>query len=85
MVFGSYGDRVTRGAIRVVLAVAGVVALTLAALYFTKPAALLLLPTALGYEAGSQVIHVKHGIAALVAGVVAFVLCWDMGPPLQRR
>jgi len=73
-----------RGAIRAILAVTGVAALALAVLYFTKPAGSLPLPTALGYDPGSQEIHVKHGIAALVAGLVCLVLSWDMGPPLQR-
>ncbi len=75
---------VMRSAIRVALAIAGGACIVLAALYFTRPADSLPLPTALGYEAGSQVIHVKHGIVALVAGVVALVLSWDMGPPLQK-
>jgi len=71
-----------RGVIRVILAVTGVVAVALAALYFTKPAGSLPLPTALGYDPGSDVIHVKHGIAALVVALVCLVLSWDMGPPL---
>ena len=55
----------------------------LAIIYFMVPAGSLPLPDALGHEAGSQVIHIKHGIAALVAGLVCWVLVWDMGPPLR--
>jgi hypothetical protein len=72
-----------RGAIRVVLALVGLVAMVLAVSYFMVPAESLPLPAALGHEAGSQAIHVKHGIAALVAGLVCWVLVWDMGPPLR--
>jgi hypothetical protein len=72
-----------RGAIRILLAIVGVVAVMLAIIYFMVPAGSLPFPDALGHEAGSQVIHVKHGIAALVAGLVCWVLVWDMGPPLR--
>jgi hypothetical protein len=71
-----------RGALRVGLAIAGAVAVALAILYFTVPAQSLPLPPALGQEAGSQVIHIKHGIVALVAGLGCWVLVWDMGPSL---
>jgi hypothetical protein len=70
--------------IRITLAVAGLVAVGLAILYFTVPARSLPLPPALGHDAGSDAIHVKHGIAALVAGIVCWVLSWDMGPPLGK-
>lgn len=73
-----------RSLIRIALAIAGAAAVVLAILYFTVPAGSLPLPPALGRDAGSQAIHVKHGIAALVAGIVCWVLVWDMGPPLQR-
>ena len=69
----------TRSAIRVVLAIVGLGAAALAVIYFTVPAGLLPLPDALGRQAGSQVIHVKHGIAAVIVGLVCLVLCWDMG------
>ena len=70
-----------RGAIRILLAIVGVVAIVLAVIYFMVPAGSLPLPDALGREAGSQVIHVKHGIAALVAGLLCWLLMWDMGSP----
>jgi hypothetical protein len=69
-----------RSAIRVALAIAGLGALALPVMYFTIPAGSLPLPDALGHQVGSQAIHIKHGIAALVLGLVCWVLCWDMGP-----
>jgi hypothetical protein len=69
-----------RGGIRVVLTVVGVVAVALAVLYFRVPAGSLPLPDALGHQVGSEVIHVKHGIAALLIGLVCWVLAWDIGP-----
>ncbi|HYV56794.1 MAG TPA: hypothetical protein VE911_04575 [Candidatus Nitrosopolaris sp.] len=59
---------------RLVLAVAGIVGIVLAVMYFTMPAASLPLPDALGHQAGSQAVHVKHGVAALLAGIVCLVL-----------
>ena len=69
-----------RGAIRVVLAVAGLVAIVLGIVYFTVPAGSLPLPDVLGHQGGSPVIHVKHGIAAVLVGFVCWVLSWGMGP-----
>ena len=61
---------------KVLLAIAGIAACGLAFLYLTMPAASLPLPDALGHQAGSPVIHVKHGIASLVVGMVCFLLAW---------
>jgi hypothetical protein len=69
-----------KGALRVVLALVGFAAIMLAIAYFKIPAGDLPLPAALGHDAGSDVIHVKHGIVALVSGIVCWVLAWDMGP-----
>jgi hypothetical protein len=69
-----------RSGIRVALALAGMLSVALAVIYFTVPAGSLPLPDALGHQVGSQVIHVKHGLAAVVVGLVCWVLCWDMGP-----
>jgi len=63
-----------------VLAIASLGAVALAVIYFTVPAGSLPLPDALGHQVDSQVIHVKHGIAAVIVGLVCLVLCWDMGP-----
>jgi hypothetical protein len=59
---------------RIVLSLAGIAAIVLAFMYFTMPAGSLPLPDALGHQAGSSTVHVKHGIAALVAAVACFVL-----------
>jgi hypothetical protein len=58
------------------LMLAGLVAVALAMVYFTIPADSLPLPDALGHQVGSQTIHIKHGIAALVVGVACLVLAW---------
>lgn len=72
-----------KGSLRVALALLGFAAIMLAVAYFKIPAGSLPLPAALGHEDGSDVIHVKHGIAALVAGIVCWLLAWDMGPSLK--
>ncbi len=59
---------------RLVLSLAGIAGIVLAVMYFTMPAASLPLPDALGHQAGSQAVHVKHGVAALLAGLVCLVL-----------
>jgi len=59
---------------RLVLSLAGIVGIVLAVMYFTMPAASLPLPDALGHQAGSQAMHVKHGVAALLAGIACLVL-----------
>jgi amino acid permease len=53
----------------------GIVCLGFAVLYWTTPAGSLpsMFP---GFAAGSAVIHVKHGIAALVIAIAAFVVAW---------
>jgi len=38
------------------------------------------LPDALGHQAGSQVVHYKHGVVALVAGIVCFLLARRLSP-----
>jgi amino acid permease len=55
--------------------VVGIVCLGLAAVYWTTPAGSL--PSWLpGFIAGSAVVHVKHGIAALIIALAAFVFAW---------
>ena len=53
----------------------GVICLGFAAVYWTTPAGSLpgWLP---GFIAGSSEIHVKHGIAALMVAIAAFVFAW---------
>jgi hypothetical protein len=63
------------------IALAGVVLIVIAIVYFAEPAKSLpgFFP---GHEAGSAHHHFKHGIAALLLGLGAFVLAWfRSGPP----
>jgi hypothetical protein len=63
--------------------IAGVVLIAIAIVYFAEPARSLpgFLP---GHEAGSAHHHVKHGIAALLLGLGAFVLAWFQSGPRTR-
>ena len=63
--------------------IAGVAFIAIAIIYFAEPAKSLpgWLP---GHEAGSVHHHVKHGIAALMLGVGAFVLAWFQTGPRTR-
>jgi hypothetical protein len=63
--------------------IAGAVLVVIAIIYFAEPAKSLpgWLP---GHEAGSTHHHVKHGIAALVLGLGAFVLAWFQTGPRTR-
>jgi hypothetical protein len=65
--------------------VIGVVLLAVAILYFVDPAKSL--PSFFpGHQAGSTHHHVKHGIAALVVALAAFVFAWfQTGPPATRQ
>ncbi len=58
-----------------VLAIISVIA---AVIYFVTPAGSL--PTFMpGYEAGSQHLHMKHAIVAVVAAIILFLLGWFAG------
>ena len=64
---------------------AGVVLIVIAIVYFAEPAKSLpgFFP---GHEAGSSHHHVKHGIAAFLLGLGAFVLAWfQTGPRTSGR
>jgi hypothetical protein len=63
--------------------IAGVVLIAIAIVYFAEPARSLpgILP---GHEAGSGHHHDKHGIAALLLGLGAFVLAWFQSGPRTR-
>ena len=63
--------------------IAGVVLIAIAIVYFAEPAKSLpgFFP---GHEAGSSHHHVKHGIAALLLGLGAFVLAWFQSGPRVR-
>jgi hypothetical protein len=61
--------------VNIALVVVGVVLIVVAAIYVAEPASSL--PSFFpGHEAGSSHHHVKHGIAAAVLGIGAFVLVW---------
>jgi uncharacterized membrane protein len=63
--------------------IAGVLLIVIAIVYFAEPARSLpvFFP---GHEAGSSHHHVKHGIAALLLGIGAFVLAWFQSGPRTR-
>jgi hypothetical protein len=62
---------------------AGIVLLIVAVVYFADSAANL--PSFFpGHEAGSAHHHVKHGIAALVVALGAFVFAWFQTGPAGR-
>jgi hypothetical protein len=64
--------------------IAGVVLIVIAIVYFAEPAKSLpgFFP---GHQAGSSHHHVKHGIAALLLGLGAFVLAWFQSGPRSRK
>ena len=67
----------------IALGIAGVALIAIAIVYFAEPAKSLpgVFP---GHEAGSTHHHVKHGIAALLLGLGAFVLAWFQTAPSKR-
>lgn len=53
----------------------GIIFVLLAAMYWLTPAGNL--PSFMpGFEAGSAVIHIKHGLLALILGICAFIYAW---------
>jgi hypothetical protein len=70
--------------ITILLVLAGVVLILLALVYWAEPATSLpsLLP---GHEAGSEHHHVKHGLAAFLLGIGAFVLAWFRTGPRRHE
>jgi hypothetical protein len=64
-------------------AVAGLVLIVIAIVYFAEPAKSL--PSFFpGHQAGSSHHHVKHGIAALALGLAAFAFAWFQTGPKNR-
>jgi hypothetical protein len=56
----------------------GLIFVAIAIVYWVVPAGQL--PSFVpGYQAGSQLIHLKHGIASAVVGVVLFGIGWYLG------
>ena len=67
----------------IAVCIAGVAFVAIAIIYFAEPAKSL--PAWLpGHDAGSVHHHVKHGIAALMLGVGAFVFAWFQTGPRTR-
>ena len=58
--------------------VVGLAFLVIACIYWLVPAESLpaFVP---GFEAGSPRVHIKHGLAALAAAIVLFVIAWFAG------
>jgi hypothetical protein len=66
--------------IPILAAIAGVALIIIGIVYFVESAGSL--PSFFpGHEAGSSHVHVKHGIAAVVLGLGAFVLAWFQSGP----
>ena len=70
-------------ALSILAVLGGIVLLVVAVLYFADSANDL--PSFIpGHEAGSSHHHVKHGIAALVVALGAFVFAWFQTGPAGR-
>ena len=67
----------------IAVGIAGIAFIAIAIVYFAEPAKSL--PAWLpGHDARSVHHHVKHGIAALMLGLGAFVLAWFQTGPRTR-
>jgi hypothetical protein len=70
--------------IAIAAAIAGVVLIVIAIIYFAEPAHSL--PSFFpGHQAGSTHHHSKHGIAALALGIGAFILAWFQTGPRTKK
>ena len=65
--------------------VAGVGLIVVAIIYWVEPAKSLPFPDFLGHQDGSNTIHIKHGIAALLLGIACFVFAWFRSGPKHGR
>ena len=67
----------------IAMGIAGVILIVIAVVYFVEPAKSLpdFFP---GHQTGSSHHHVKHGIAALLLGLGAFVVAWFQSGPRTR-
>ena len=67
----------------IAMGIAGVILIVIAIVYFAEPAKSLpgFFP---GHQTGSSHHHVKHGIAALLLGLGAFVVAWFQSGPRTR-
>jgi hypothetical protein len=63
---------------RIIAWLLAIICVIAAVVYFTTQAGSL--PTFLpGYEAGSTHVHLKHGVVAVVAAVILFLIGWFLG------
>jgi hypothetical protein len=63
---------------RMIAYLLAIICVLAAIVYFVMPAGSL--PTFMpGFEAGSAHMHVKHGVIAIVAAVVLFLIGWFVG------
>jgi hypothetical protein len=63
---------------RIIAWLLAIICVIAAVVYFTTQAGSL--PTFLpGYEAGSTHIHLKHGVVAVVAAIILFLIGWFLG------
>jgi membrane protein DedA with SNARE-associated domain len=68
---------------KVIAYLLGIIAIIIAIVYFVVPSDSL--PTFMpGYAAGSDHIHVKHGVGAAVVGVILLAIGWFMGRRAER-
>jgi ammonia channel protein AmtB len=61
--------------------IAGVGLIIVAIIYWVEPAKSLPFPDFLGHQAGSNTVHIKHGIAAILLGIACFVFAWFRSGP----
>jgi hypothetical protein len=60
---------------------AGILFIAIAVMYFTVPPKSLPVPGFLGHESGVSAVHVKHGVASFLVGLVCFVFAWFQSGP----
>ena len=61
--------------------VAGIGLIIVAVIYWAEPAKSLPFPDLLGHQAGSNTVHIKHGIAAFLLGIACFIFAWFQSGP----
>lgn len=64
---------------------AGALLIIVAVIYWIEPAKSLPFPDFLGHEAGSNTVHIKHGIGAFLLGIACFVFAWFQSGPKHGR
>jgi hypothetical protein len=64
---------------------AGILFIAIAVMYFTVPPKSLPVPGFLGHESGVSAVHVKHGVASFLVGLVCFVFAWFQSGPKREH